>query len=691
MRKFPNRSHIAMLLAVTVAFSAMIGTATASLHSAASAAGPTGQTTRFETGIYTLESDMNFRESASKEAPILCVIPKGTIILIDQVTGVWGHTTYEGKEGWMSLEYSSVTGDVPDQFTVGKYRTDASLNFRSSAAELNNNIIGLVPGETVVTVEAVSGVWGKVTYGGKTGWISLNYCTPYVPEEEPETTEPAPNGPQTEPVTPVIQPVSSEVAVDWLVLDISRHNAVGYFDWAKIKAAGVMGVIIRVGGRGYGSEKQLYDDVSFYQHYLGAKSVGLHVGAYFFSYALTEQEAKEEAQMTIGILRSCNAQLDMPVYIDIEDYWESDHQDNQHQTAGKEVCTRVVDTFCTEIENAGYYPGVYCNKYFAETLLDDTVFAGRSLWIAHYASACGYTRNAVSMWQYGSSGNIDGYAGQYIDVNRCYINYPALIAGIARYTEHENLYPILTGGRKWETTKTATCKEDGAECIVVDGVVYAQRLVRLTHPSSSAYVSAEKDTDLSVGGRFDPDTAQGGWHSEDEAKYEELLKDVREKGGVRLYCCGDCGEILRIEHFDDGKCEHDYRNETVSAATCTAEGIARTFCTKCGKTCSEFINRKAGHTVEEMRYYEGENGSGPYYGKKCTACGQVVYRSYNFIPGDVDGNLKVEAADARLTLRNAVNLETIRTEYRKNADMNKDGKIGADDARLVLRKSVNLD
>lgn len=691
MRKFPKRSHIAMLLAVAVAFSAMIVTATASLRSAARAAEPTGQAACFETGIYTLESNMNFRESASMEAKILCVIPKGTIILIDRTDGVWGHTTFEGKEGWMSLEYSAVTGDVPDQFSVGRYRTDASLNFRSSAAELSNNIIGLVPGEIVVTVEAVSGTWGKVTYGRKTGWISLLYCTPYVPEEEPETTEPSPYGQQTEPVTPVVRPISSEVAVDWLVLDISRHNAVEYFDWAKIKESGVMGVIIRVGGRGYGANRQLYDDVSFYQHYLGAKTAGLHVGAYFFSYALTEQEAKEEAQMTISILRSCNAQLDMPVYIDIEDYWESDHQDNQHQLAGKEVCTRVVDTFCTEIENAGYYPGVYCNKSFAESLLDETVFAGRSLWIAHYAAACGYTRNAVSMWQYGSSGSIAGYAGQYIDVNRCYVNYPALIAGIARYTEHENLYPILTGGRTWETTKTATCKEDGAECIIVDGVVYAQRLVRLSHPSSVAYVSAEKGTDLSVGRSFDPDTAKGSWRSENEAKYDELLREVQEKGGVRLYCCGDCGEILRIEYYDKSECEHDYRNETVSAATCTAEGIGKTVCTKCGETGSEYISRKAGHTVEDMRYYEGYGSSGPYYGKECAVCGQVVYRSYNFIPGDVDGNLKVEAADARLTLRCAVNLETIRTEYRKNADMNKDGKIGADDARLVLRKSVNLD
>lgn len=688
MRKFPDRSHIAMLLAVAIAFSAMIGTARVSLR-AAVAAEPTGQTARFETGIYTLDADMNFRESASTEAKILSVIPKGAIVLIDQVDGVWGHTTYGGKEGWLSLEYSSATGDVPDQFAVGKYRTDASLNFRSSAAELSSNIIGLVPGETVVTVEAVSGTWGKVTYGGKTGWISLNYCTPYVPEEEPETTEPATNGQNPTSGLPVVQPISSEVAVDWLVLDISRHNAVEYFDWAKIKEAGVMGVIIRVGGRGYGADRQLYDDVSFYQHYLGAKSVGLHVGAYFFSYAMTEQEAKEEAEMTINILRSCNAQLDMPVYIDIEDYWESDHQDRQHQMAGKYVCTRVVDTFCTEIENAGYYPGVYCNKSFAEDLLDDAVFAGRSLWIAHYAAACGYTRNTVSMWQYGSSGTIAGYAGQYIDVNRCYVNYPALIAGIAHYTEHENLYPILTGGRTWETTKTATCTQDGTECIIVGNTVYAQRRVSLSHVSSVAYVRTDRETGLSAGKRFDP-AAENGWHGEADKDYGELLKTAQEKGGLRLYCCADCGEILRIEYYDKSECEHNYREQTVSAATCTAEGISKTVCAKCGRTGSEYVNRKAGHTVDDMRYYEDE-GSGPYYGKKCTVCGQVIYASYNFIAGDVDGDLKVEAADARLTLRHAIKLETIRTEYRKNADMNGDGKIGSDDARLVLRRSVNLD
>ena len=133
------------------------------------AAGESSAAVTYETGLYIPDTEMNFRVSPSTDALILCVIPEGSVLLIDRVDGVWGHTTYDGAEGWLSLEYSSVSGSPQSGFSTGKYRTDVSVNFRSSAAELKNNVIGLVPGETVVDVTAVSGTWGKIRYGLQDG------------------------------------------------------------------------------------------------------------------------------------------------------------------------------------------------------------------------------------------------------------------------------------------------------------------------------------------------------------------------------------------------------------------------------------------------------------------------------------------------------------------------------------------
>lgn len=651
------------------------------------------QALHYDVGIYTTDSNMNFRSDPSTEAEIIGLIPGGTVVLVDAVNGVWGHTTFQGKEGWLSLEYSSAAGAQSSAYVPGRYQTEEPLNFRSSAAELRNNIIGLVPRGSVVMVTEVSGTWGKINFGGKDGWISLLYCSAYVPAEE-TTAAPAeeettsPSGPD-EPSPSVNPEIPSSLSVDWLVLDISRHNAVEYFDWPAIKAAGVEGVIIRAGGRGY-LYKDVYDDVAFYQHYLGAKAAGLHVGAYFFSYALTEAEAVEEAQLTINVLRSCKAQLDMPVYIDIEDYAESDHTDYQHVNAGKAVCTKVVDAFCKTIKQAGYYPGIYCNKNFAETLLDDSVFAGRSLWIAHYASKCGYTRNAVSMWQYGSSGRVNGYAGQNIDVNRCYINYPAIITGNLFFSEHTDV-SVGDAGHSWQTAITSGCTTDGKQTVSENGTVYEEQLLPGGHGEKEIWVRVGTDPTLHAGQILTQTDVSGAYVPESGDQFDETLKAAEVSGGCRITRCKDCGEVMSIDYIYPPECEHTYAYLTITAATCSREGLSQSICGKCGKTGSESVLERTAHTNGEIRYYENPTTGTRFYASLCDHCQKTLYASYNFIPGDVDGDLKTDASDARLTLRHSIGLESINLIYLQNADFNNDGSIDPEDARLILRKAVNLE
>lgn len=665
------------------------GESTARQANASSAA------TGYAVGIYTLNDYMNLRASASTSAQVLTVIPNGTVVLVDKINGNWGHTTYDGKDGWMVLDFSTLIGNAENKYMIGKYRTNDPLNFRSTAAILSNNIIGLVPVSTIVNVTEINGTWGKITYEGKTGWISLEYCTPYTPgNNEPVTTT-----------------TNSAAAVDWLVIDISRHNAVKNFNWSVMKAAGLQGVILRIGGRGV-LQHDLYDDVAFFEHYQRAKAAGLHIGAYFFSYALTEAEAKEEAQMTINILRSCNAKLDMPVYIDIEDYVESDYTDDQHERAGKAVCTKVVDTFCNTIKAAGYYPGVYCNKNFAEKLLDKSVFTGRSLWIAHYASVCGYTQSTVNMWQYTNSGTVNGYSSGGknlpIDMNRCYVNYPGIIAGTISETAHTNPNPTPgkneetttnsnvadktpTVQRNWEVTKAPTCTEDGVESIFEGSQVYMKRSVRATHAEGVNAVLRDNSVTLTAGQIYDLKSNTDKYYDEKSEFYNARCSTVKADGGCMFRYCPTCGEILNVDFYYKTSCRHEYQEQTVNAATCTKEGVKKTVCGKCGKTGSETVLQRSEHTTGAMQYYEATDSSPSYYGILCGLCKNLMYASYNMIAGDVDGNFKVEAADARLTLRHAIGLEQISMEYQKNADYDKNGSIEPEDARRILRKSVNLE
>lgn len=358
----------------------------------------------YKAGNYVTEEIMNFRKTPGGE--IITTIPKSTALQITAVEGVWGKTEYDGQTGWLSLQYSiykpaaessSITDntvtDNDEPATENQYRVTQKMNIRSSS-DTNGSILGSVPAGTLLQVtEVANGNWGKITYNGITGWICLDWSVEFTPE------------------------------VDWLVIDISQWQAPSQLDWEQLKSDGIKGVIIRIGGR-LSVSKELYDDSEFMTHYNAAKNVGMYVGVYFFSYAINKAQAVEEAQYTIDILKKNNCILDLPVYIDMEDI----DGDRQHVSAGKEVCSTVLDEFCKTVEDAGYYAGIYCSQSFAQDFVDVSVFEGRSTWIADWShSVCCYNGN-VDVWQYTEDGKLNG-AKCDIDLNRMYIDYPSLIVG----------------------------------------------------------------------------------------------------------------------------------------------------------------------------------------------------------------------------------------------------------------------
>ncbi len=370
----------------------------------------TGTTNTYKAGTYETREIMNFRVAPG--STVITTIPAGTLLQVTAIEGVWGKAEYQGKTGWFSLEYSTYkpaseapsqdneeennsSSQTPAPSANKQYRVTEDMNIRDTYTS-SGRIVGSVPAGTLIEVlEKTDDNWGKVSYGGVTGWMSLNWSVEFEPE------------------------------VDWLVIDISYSQAPSDIDWVQLKNEGVKGVIIRIGGRGSANGRKIYSDQCFLEHYKAAKAADMHIGVYFFSYALTKAEAIEEAQYTLDVLEANNCQLDLPVYIDMEDFGS----DKSHLNAGKAVCSMVLDEFCKTVEEAGYMAGIYCSSSFAETHVEPSVFEGRSAWIAEWDEDVCCFNGRVDMWQYTENGKLKGASNKDIDLNRLYVDYPALING----------------------------------------------------------------------------------------------------------------------------------------------------------------------------------------------------------------------------------------------------------------------
>ncbi len=192
-----------------------------------------------------------------------------------------------------------------------------------------------------------------------------------------------------------------------LGIDVSKWN--GTIDWQKVKNAGVSFAIIRVGYRG-SSKGSMIDDSKFKDNIAGAQAAGIKVGVYFFSQAVNEVEAVEEASMVIDRLKGYS--LSYPVYLDVE------KSGGRGDGIDKDMRTAVCKAFCQTITNAGYRAGVYSNKNWLTEKIDASQLSGYSIWCAHYADKCGYT-GSYSMWQYTDRGTVDGISGN-VDLDRVY-------------------------------------------------------------------------------------------------------------------------------------------------------------------------------------------------------------------------------------------------------------------------------
>ena len=193
-------------------------------------------------------------------------------------------------------------------------------------------------------------------------------------------------------------------------IDVSKWN--GSIDWNAVKNSGVSYVIIRCGYRG-SSQGALIEDPKFQTNIKGATAAGLKVGVYFFTQAVDEREAVEEASMVLGLIK--NYKISYPVFLDVES------SGGRADSISKEMRTAVCRAFCQTIQNAGYTAGVYANKTWLDNKIDAGALSAYKIWLAQYADTPTYT-GRYDLWQYRSTGRVSGISGN-VDLNLSYLGY----------------------------------------------------------------------------------------------------------------------------------------------------------------------------------------------------------------------------------------------------------------------------
>ncbi len=193
-------------------------------------------------------------------------------------------------------------------------------------------------------------------------------------------------------------------------IDVSKWNK--EIDWEQLRKEGVEFAIIRAGYRG-SSSGSLVVDPYFEQNIKGALANGIDVGVYFFTQAMDEREAVEEASIVLSLVQGYD--VSYPIFIDSEGAGGNGRADNLDVPTRSKVC----QAFCETIRSGGYTAGIYASKNWLNNRLDITKFSGDNvIWLAEYKDEPTYG-GTYGIWQYTSAGRLNGIEGR-VDFNLCF-------------------------------------------------------------------------------------------------------------------------------------------------------------------------------------------------------------------------------------------------------------------------------
>lgn len=195
-------------------------------------------------------------------------------------------------------------------------------------------------------------------------------------------------------------------------IDVSYHQ--GVIDWGQVKAAGIDFAMIRLGLRGYETGNIVLDD-DFSQNMFGAEKAGIKRGVYFYSQALNEEEAKEEAEFVLQYLQ--DVKLDYPVAYDFE---FPNVQNARTAYVDWEQSPKNAKAFCQVIEAAGYQTMIYSGVQ-TYSLYEETASIGNTpVWFARYGEEAPDVAG-LAMWQYDNHAHIPGISENEVDLNVSFI------------------------------------------------------------------------------------------------------------------------------------------------------------------------------------------------------------------------------------------------------------------------------
>ncbi len=202
-------------------------------------------------------------------------------------------------------------------------------------------------------------------------------------------------------------------AYDYIAYGIDVSKWQKTIDWDAVKNSGVDFVILKVG-----STKGM--DEYFEFNYLGAKSRGLNVGAYYYTYAMSEAEAAAEAETLVSWIKGKT--FEYPIYFDIED--------PSQEVLSTQTRTNMCIAFNSVLENNGYFAGIYASKAWLNSYLDRAALSAKyAMWEASWRNSgqADIDKSAdCQMWQYSATGSVSGISGN-VDMDVSYVNYPEII------------------------------------------------------------------------------------------------------------------------------------------------------------------------------------------------------------------------------------------------------------------------
>ena len=258
-------------------------------------------------------------------------------------------------------------------------------------------------------------------------------------------------------------------------IDVSKHQGSG-IDWKKVKADGVQFAIIRAGYGKFASQ----EDPEFSDNIQNAYKAGIPVGVYWYSYAGSVADAEKEADVCLRVIKPFKALITLPVFFDQE--YEPDIK--AMTTRQRTDCCLA---FIKKIQAAGYQSGLYASYDWFKNMVYRAELLDYPAWVAQYANKCRYTDKNLYMWQYTSTGKVNGISGN-VDQNEGYFELTAKNGwqkSGSKWYYYENGQPVKGAWRKITGSNGTFWYYMGKDGVMLTGLQKINNKLYMLNPSAS--------------------------------------------------------------------------------------------------------------------------------------------------------------------------------------------------------------